>query len=119
MNPTNKLKPLFDEHFKFAIGEIVTYAWVKRSLEGEAELNVPPVLLKWERAQTQPPPIALVVTGRLLEECHGGIQAHYNLRGRLNREGTEALVRHHEFELVAYEEALNVVRRMKPTREED
>ncbi len=114
VNPTSKLKPVLDEHFKFKIGDVVSYAWHISTLEAERDVNEPFTIPKYAAIRVGVPSSMLVV-GRLVEECHGGIQTHYRLRGRIGKDDREALVTHHEFELVAFDDAVALIKSMKPT----
>ena len=100
-NPTAKMKPIFDELFKFKIGEVVAHTHQIATDTAELVVNADrfesSAMLestKWNA------PTPFTIVARWVEECHGGIQIHYSVHGN-NSDG-----KLFEFELVPYQEAV-------------
>jgi len=104
-NPTAKAKPLFDELFKFAIGEVVALAAADEHIRAEFEINGPykPSRYAEERRGSVAP--AGTVIERYLQECHGGVQMQYKVRRYISAEKGEFNQMLFEYELVHYAQA--------------
>ena len=115
-NPTAMLTPMFDEHFKFKIGDLVCFSWLATAALAEQEING---LAKVGRYDPMPrmgfgscgP---MTVVGRRMEECQGGVQTHYLISGRVTPDGKQAVIIHQEFELMALSEAVESLKALRP-----
>jgi len=93
-NPTEQLRPVFNELFRFKIGDPVS---VRAFFEKwKLEFSANPQLKTYERLNS--PPIVIVLE-RTVHECHGGIQMQYKVSGT-----SDLNVVCPEFELVSLSE---------------
>ena len=97
--------------FRFKIGDLVVSRAAVNAYRFDLELNGPAKTDRYDRALA---PNSDVIVGRVVEECHGGVQAHY----RVNRisEGRQILLTVADFEIEAWETAADVFRQMFPTK---
>ena len=104
-NPTAKLKPVLDETFKFAIGDVVALRLADEHVKAEFEIYGPykPSRYAEERRASVPP--AGIITERYLQECHGGVQLQYRVRRYIEASKGELIQLMFEYELVPYAEA--------------
>ena len=97
--------------FKFKIGETVCQkVWVD-GIRCEADLNGPAA--SYNRVGA---PVGFMVVGRVLEECHGGVQLHYRLSGTTSGGEPADHVTRSELELVPIADAVEATRLAVPVR---
>ncbi len=116
-NPTEKALPLFNELFKFQIGDLVEMRQIARGWEVDNELNPAEDEERYySQSRLNSPPGATIV-GRRLEECEGGIQAHYLVRNH-PREADKAIAVAYffEWELVPYDDLVAIQRKRLDAR---
>lgn len=111
-NPTAKLKPVFDEAFEFQIGDIVCLREHVISDQGEMHVNAGHKTSRYGEVLKYNSPLGVTITGRMMEECYGGIQTHYRLTGFTGVDGKQVVMTIQEFQVVSYEEALNTRRKL-------
>ena len=103
--PTSYLRPVFNEIFKYAIGDVLASSEQVDADNAENQLNdrLDEYSFKSRRWGA---PIPLTVTGRHIEECYGGIQCHYRFSGVRLVDGTQMTLSMQEFQLVTYDDAI-------------
>lgn len=113
-NPTSKLKPVFDEAFQHKIGDIVCLREHVISDQAEMHVNAGRKVDKYDLHGTKyNPPLGMTITGRMMEECHGGVQTHYRLTGFLGADGKQIVMTMQEFQVCSFETALNQRRKLR------
>jgi len=113
-NPTTKLAPVFNETFKFKIGETVQPRHLYDVYAAELELNGPRRDLFDSRIGGGHP---LQIVERIMMECHGGIQLLYAVAGYQNaKAGGMQYNKMFEYELCSMEEFMDVARKHMPAK---
>jgi hypothetical protein len=112
-NPTALLKPVFDEAFKHQIGDIVCLREHVISDQAEMHVNEGRKPDRYGESIKYNPPLGMTITGRMMEECHGGIQTHYRMTGFLGNDGTQLSLTMQEFQVCSFEKALNQRRALR------
>lgn len=112
-NPTARLKPIFDETFKFKIGQAVAFANAVAKYDAECDINEG-IEQKYRGSSRYGSPPPMYITSRWLEECHGGVQMHYGMSCSVDvKSSSQVLVKVFEFELVDYKDAVDAARRLQ------
>lgn len=108
-NPTEQLRPVLNEVFRFKIGEVLTARHARMGIKHECELaSIAGDALSLSAPIGTPP--KLTVTERIVTECHGGVQIHYRVSGLVDgNRGNPVIATMTEFELVPYGEALSIL----------
>ena len=122
-NPTTTLQPVFDSLFRFKIGDVVATYVEAKTFDGEREVNArdeeQSKRYEWTERRSRAP-AALIVTGRRIDECHGGMQMFYSLTGyNSTSKGTIVDILLTEFALVPYDVARDAARAMVVAGEKD
>jgi len=97
-NPTERLKPVMDEVFRYQVGEVVSLAVDDQRLMVEMEKNGPVDVTRYRAT----PLVPLIITGRCILECHGGVQLMYEVRCN---DVQAAITRRFEYELVPFKQS--------------
>lgn len=100
-----QLTAVFDEVFKFKIGDLVAFAVM--GARGRLEIETMEEVGRFERLGSYP---AMMVSARQLEQCHGGVQKHCAVTDVSGSEATVRMMWVPEFELMAYDEAADLIR---------
>lgn len=113
-SPTAKLKPIFDEVFKYEIGDVVASSEQLVTDAAEIALNTQPVSKYSAESRYWAPPGPMTINGRHMEECYGGIQCHYRVTGL--KDGAQVSMTLQEHQIVSYELALESRRKLVDAR---
>jgi hypothetical protein len=102
--------------FKYEMGQEVTLRGMVSPFWGEAKTAELKRTIGMEVNSSTPTPQKMIVVGRIMDECHGGIQLHYRVRifdvveGGWRGQSRAAVIRDvftvGEFELIAWTETL-------------
>jgi hypothetical protein len=119
-NPTGKLKPVFDETFKFHVGDLVAVRASMAMWAQEFELNGPRDRDSYrDIGRPVQSPMLLTVVERRMTECHGGVQLQYAVSGYQDtKTGGPMSVIKFEYELMSPDDAMEIARKFKPAKEE-
>src|SRR3990172_3734849 len=113
------LLQVLDSVFKFKIGDMVNRVILLEQLEDETRDIGSLAVSGYDH---KPAPLAApqgqMVLERLLQQCHGGVQKHYLVSGDVDRHTglVGAPARHTEIELVAREDVLAIIAKMRTLR---
>lgn len=102
-----ELQDFFDSNFAFAIGDAVMPRATDIRMAAESAVNGP--LESYNRVGT---PECFIVTERRLQQCHGGVQAHYQCGTGANAGWFV------EFELLPFAAAVERMKESKATARE-
>jgi hypothetical protein len=109
------LRTVFDETFRFKVGDVVVEKTVAK--EAERELNKEQKSLYGERRRG---PIGVTVVARFAEECSGGVQRFYRCQGyTAQKDGGAILSTFAEIALEPYEAVMDIARAMKADAKHD
>ena len=104
-NPTSQVKAVFDEVFKYRIGDLVNTKTILEAYKLALDLQTAEAR-RYEPAKL---PYAMIVLERAMTECHGGIQMNYLIGHGESNQNMKVT----EFELVPYEEVAAVARKFR------
>ena len=106
MNPSD-LASFMDQVFKFQIGDVVAAKVYVDGILADAALNVRVDSYGGRTSW----PHGLMVVGRVMEQCHGGVQLHYRISG-LSAIDRGPVLTLFEFELVPFADAIEALKRV-------
>ena len=104
-NPTPQILPILNELFKFKIGD---HVFTRNDLVAHTtQFELHPAD-SYEKLSV---PLPLTVTGRRLDECHGGVQMFYVVSGlSSSATGGPVATTFNEFELIDHQEIVDLIK---------